>query len=50
MLGGLPQLVARAARTPKRRPARIIHVLGEKNRFNFVYPFFLVNLKQKSGG
>jgi len=32
MLGGLPQLVIRAARTPKMSPARIIRVFGVKNR------------------
>ena len=32
MLGGLPQFVIRAAKTPKISPARIIRVLGIKNR------------------
>jgi len=31
MLGGLPQFVIRAAKTPKISPARIIHTLGVQN-------------------
>ena len=53
MFGGLPQLVIRAAITPKVSPARMLHVLGDQNRLkvalfshlmHFVELVFFVNI------